>query len=76
LSMFLTTGYPEDFNFTVESPLVSVKLKINARGVPFVRTLNIPPGTYIIKLVSDARPVNDPKFPRLQVFKVVNLSLK
>lgn len=76
LEMYFGTGYEEISNLLIDSPLLSARLKINAKNNFFSKTITIPPGRYTIKFVSDAKRINAPGDPRFLVFRVVNFRIK
>lgn len=75
IQMSLATGYEDFSNLTMECPAFSEKLKVNVKDQFFIKTLVVPPGSFIIKFKSDAKRIINGD-PRTLVFKVVNFGFK
>jgi phosphoglycerol transferase len=74
MEMRLAAG--RDANLRIESQLINESLKISYAGIPFNRTLTIPPGRHTIRFYCDAPRIIAPLDPRILVFRLENFSLQ
>jgi hypothetical protein len=74
LEMAFATGYPEFADFVI-SGAISEQLKVNNAPVPYSKTLTVPPGESIIHFRSAARRIDEPRDPRVLVFRIEDFKM-
>ena len=71
LEMAFASGYKEQSELVL-SGLISEQLKVNENPLPYSKTITVPPGTHVIRFVSNARRVDAPNDPRVLMFRIEN----
>jgi hypothetical protein len=70
IRMVFSTADPGDSNLRITGPDFSASARVNISGTAFSRQVAIPPGEYVLKFRSDAKPVASRGDPRLLVFRL------
>jgi phosphoglycerol transferase len=76
IQMSLATGYSEKSNMYITGSGFADKLLVNNQSTLYTKTINVPPGEYIVKMSCDAKRVEAPQDSRLLVFRIENFKLK
>lgn len=74
LEMAFATGYPVLDEFTI-SGLISEQVKVNNVPSPYSKTVTVPPGESIIRFRSAARRIDEPRDPRVLVFRIEDFKM-
>ncbi|HEY2961259.1 MAG TPA: hypothetical protein VGJ37_02515 [Pyrinomonadaceae bacterium] len=74
LEMSFATGYPELDDFNI-SGLISEQLKVNYTPHFYSKTVTVPPGESVINFRSAARRIDEPRDPRVLVFRIEDFKM-
>jgi hypothetical protein len=74
LRMILVAAQPPT-RLIIDGDLLSETVELAAEGMPFLRTITVPPGSHAIRFRCDGRPANAPGDPRILVWRALDFEL-
>ena len=75
LALELATGHPQPAQVTFAGDLLLESARVSQTPTRVDHAVSVPPGSHVIRLRTDARPVVAPSDPRSLYFRVERLRL-